>query len=282
MKLVRYGHPGEEKPGLIDADGQLRDLSGHIEDISPQMLASSSLKRLRKLKPEEELPVVTEHARLGCCVNGVGKIVCIGLNYRDHVKESGMEIPEEPVIFMKASSALTGPTDNIILPRGSSRVDWEVELAVVIGDGGKYIEESDALDHIAGYAVFNDISERHYQLDQGGQWTKGKSADSFAPLGPWLVTADEIGNPHDLHMWQDIDGNRFQDSSTNQMIFKIPFLISYLSRFMSLQPGDVIATGTPPGVGMGMAPPVFLRAGNKVTLGIQGLGEQTHFTVEDD
>ena len=281
MKFVRYGHPGEEKPGLIDGEGEIRDLSGHVADINGEFLAGPKLQQIAALNPAD-LPLVKDHARFGCCVSDVGKIICIGLNYLDHVKEAGMPVPEEPVVFMKATSALTGPNDNIILPRGSSRVDWEVELAAVIGIGGKYIAEEEALNHVGGYAVFNDVSERHFQLDQGGQWTKGKSADSFAPLGPWLVTPDEIKDPNDLHLWQDIDGNRFQDSTTSQMIFKIPFLISYLSNFMSLQPGDVIATGTPPGVGMGMAPPVFLRAGNKIELGIQGLGQQTHFAIEDD
>ena len=281
MKLVRYGHPGEEKPGLLDADGQIRDLSAHVTDISADLIASGKMTELAALDPLS-LPLVTEHARLGCCLTGTGKIIGIGLNYLDHVKEAGMEVPEEPIIFMKATSALTGPNDNIILPRGASRVDWEVELAVIIGKAGKYVDEADALDHVAGYAVINDISERHHQLDRGGQWTKGKSADSFAPLGPWLVTADEVKDPHDLHLWQDIDGNRFQDSNTSQMIFKIPRLISYLSQFMSLQSGDVIATGTPPGVGMGMTPPVFLRAGNRIELGIEGLGQQSHYTIEDD
>ncbi|RED50961.1 fumarylacetoacetate hydrolase family protein [Aestuariispira insulae] len=281
MKLVRFGHPGEERPGLIDQKGEIRDLSGHIGDIDPAVLDDASLNKLRALK-EDELPLVQEHVRLGCCVTGVGKIICIGLNYLDHVKEAGMQVPEEPVVFMKATSALTGPNDNIILPRNASRVDWEAELAVIIGKKGKYIEEANALEHVAGYAVFNDISERHFQLDRGGQWVKGKSADSFAPLGPWLVTRDEIADPSDLAIWQEIDGNRFQDSHTGQMIFKVPLLISYLSRFMSLHPGDVIATGTPPGVGMGMAPPVYLRAGNKVELGIEGLGRQSHYTVEDD
>ena len=281
MKFVRYGHPGQEKPGLVDADDQIRDLSGHVSDINGAFLSSSKLQDIKRLNPAD-LPLVKDHARFGPCVTDVGKVICIGLNYLDHVKEAGMDVPEEPVVFMKATSSISGPNDNIILPRNSSRVDWEVELAVIIGKGGKYIEEDKAMDHVAGYAVFNDISERHFQLDQGGQWTKGKSADSFAPIGPWLVTSDEIADPNDLHLWQEIDGNRFQDSTTGQMIFKVPFLISYLSNYMSLQPGDVIATGTPPGVGMGLAPPVFLRAGNKIELGIQGLGQQTHFAIEDD
>jgi 2-keto-4-pentenoate hydratase/2-oxohepta-3-ene-1,7-dioic acid hydratase in catechol pathway len=278
MKLLRYGAAGQEKPGLLVEDGGIRDLSGVIADVAGSSLLPDSIEKLRQTDTSS-LPKVAGPPRLGACVGGVGKFVCIGLNYSDHAKEAGMAIPAEPVIFMKATSAICGPDDDVVLPRGSKKGDWEVELGVVIGKPGKYIEAADALSHVAGYCVINDLSERGFQLDGTGQWVKGKSADTFGPIGPWLVTADEIPDPQNLDMWLEVDGHRYQNGSTRTMIFGVAFLISYVSKFMSLQTGDVISTGTPPGVGFGLKPPVFLRAGNKIRLGIGGLGEQTQRVV---
>jgi 2-keto-4-pentenoate hydratase/2-oxohepta-3-ene-1,7-dioic acid hydratase in catechol pathway len=273
MKLLRYGPQGQEKPGLLDQDGKIRDLSGVIPDIVGEVLSDAGLERLRGLSPSS-LPLVEGNPRIGPCVGQVGKLVCIGLNYSDHAAESGLTVPPEPVVFMKATSCICGPNDGIEIPRGAEKTDWEVELGLVIGKEAKYVEESEALDHVAGYCIVNDVSERSFQVERSGQWTKGKSADTFGPIGPWLVTRDEVPDPQSLGMWLEVDGQRFQDGSTRTMVFGAAFLISYLSQFMSLQPGDVIATGTPPGVGMGRKPPVFLRPGNRVRLGIDGLGEQ--------
>jgi 2-keto-4-pentenoate hydratase/2-oxohepta-3-ene-1,7-dioic acid hydratase in catechol pathway len=273
MKLLRYGPQGQEKPGLLDQDGKIRDLSGVIPDIVGEVLSDAGLERLRGLSPSS-LPLVEANSRIGPCVGQVGKLVCIGLNYSDHAAESGLTVPPEPVVFMKATSCICGPNDGIEIPRGAEKTDWEVELGLVIGKAAKYVEESEALDHVAGYCIVNDVSERSFQVERSGQWTKGKSADTFGPIGPWLVTRDEVPDPQSLGMWLEVDGQRFQDGSTRTMVFGAAFLISYLSQFMSLQPGDVIATGTPPGVGMGRKPPVFLRPGNRVRLGIDGLGEQ--------
>jgi 2,4-diketo-3-deoxy-L-fuconate hydrolase len=283
MKLVRYGAPGQEKPGLLDAAGRVRCLSEHIVDVGGLALAPETLARLALLEVEQ-LPTVPgvpqKDFRLGACVSGVGKFICIGLNYSDHAAESGMQVPPEPVVFSKWTSAITGPNDPLQIPPGSRKTDWEVELGVVIGKGGRYIDESDALSHVAGYCVVNDVSEREYQLERGGTWDKGKGCDSFGPLGPWLVTTDEVPDPQALSMWLDVDGKRFQNGSTATMVYGVRFLIAYLSRFMSLQPGDVISTGTPPGVGMGQKPPVYLRAGQTVCAGIDGLGIQTQITIQ--
>ena len=283
MKLVRFGMPGQEKPGVLDQQGQVRDLSGVVADIGGVALLPESLARLRGLDLQT-LPkvngVAQQDLRLGPCVGKVGKCICIGLNYADHAAESGMPVPPEPVVFNKWTSALMGPDDPIEIPRGSSKTDWEVELAVVIGQGGRYIDEADALRHVAGYCVMNDVSERDFQLNRSGTWDKGKGCDTFGPLGPWLVTADDVPDPQALKLWLEVDGKRYQNGSTSTMVYKVPFLISYLSRFMSLQPGDVISTGTPPGVGMGQKPPVFLRAGQTVRLGVEGLGVQTQHTVQ--
>ena len=273
MKLLRYGSLGQEKPGLLDQNGNIRDLSGIVSDIAGDVLSSAGLERLRSIDPST-LPRVEGDPRIGPCVGQVGKFICIGLNYSDHAAESGMAVPPEPIIFMKATSAICGPDDGIEIPRGSEKTDWEVELGIVIGKAAKYVEEAQALEHVAGYCVVNDVSERSFQIERSGQWTKGKSADTFGPLGPWLVTRDEIPNPQNLRMWLEVDGKRFQDGGTETMVYGAAFLVSYLSQFMSLQPGDVIATGTPPGVGMGLKPPVYLRPGNRVRLGIEGLGQQ--------
>jgi 2-keto-4-pentenoate hydratase/2-oxohepta-3-ene-1,7-dioic acid hydratase in catechol pathway len=273
MKLLRYGAPGEEKPGLLDAAGAIRDLSRVVPDLAGEVLLPGTIDRLRAVDPQT-LPLVEGKPRIGPCVGRVGKFVCIGLNYSDHAAESGMPVPAEPIIFMKATSCVNGPNDDIVLPRGSEKTDWEVELGVVIGRPAKYVEERDALSHVAGYCVVNDVSERAYQLEGTGQWVKGKSADTFGPIGPWIVTPDEVAEWHDLHLWLDVNGRRVQNGSTKTMVFGVPHLISYLSRFMSLQPGDVIATGTPPGVGHGMKPPMYLHNGDHVRLGIDGLGEQ--------
>jgi ureidoglycolate lyase/2,4-diketo-3-deoxy-L-fuconate hydrolase len=278
MKLVRYGAPGAEKPGLIDDSGALRDLSAHVPDIAGAALTPQGLERLLRLRVGS-LPLVLGEPRLGACVGKIGKFVCVGLNYRDHAEESGMAIPTEPVLFMKATSAVCGPNDDVEIPLGAEKVDWEVELGVVIGQGGRYIPEERALEHVAGYCVVNDVSERAYQLERGGQWDKGKSCDSFGPLGPWLVTRDEVPDPQALRLWLEVDGRRCQDGSTATMIFDVATLVSYISRFMSLQSGDVISTGTPPGVGLGHKPPVFLRAGQVMRLGIAGLGEQRQYAV---
>ncbi len=277
MKLLRYGSPGQEQPGLWDS-GTIRDLSGIIDDIAGAVLQPDSLAQLKALDPSS-LPAVSGSPRLGPCVGRVGKMVCIGLNYSDHAAESGMPLPAEPIVFMKATSCISGPNDDIVLPRGSLKTDWEVELGVVIGQPGKYIAEEQALDHVAGFCVANDVSERAFQLEGTGQWTKGKSADTFGPIGPWLVTSDEVGDWAKLELWLDVDGRRLQNGSTRTMVFGVPFLVSYLSRYMSLQSGDVILTGTPPGVGLGHKPPTFLRAGQEVRLGVQGLGEQRQRVV---
>ena len=273
MKLVRHGERGREKPGLVDVNGTIRDLSGLVDDISGDVITPAGVDAIARIAVND-LPVVPAGGRLGPCVGAVGKIICVGLNYRDHAAESGMAVPDEPVLFMKATSAICGPNDDVRIPRGSLKTDWEVELGVVIGEGGVYIPESRALDCVAGYCVVNDLSERSYQLERGGQWDKGKGCDTFAPLGPWLVTADEVADPQSLHMFLEVDGHRYQDGSTRTMIFGIAHLVSYISQFMSLQPGDVISTGTPPGVGLGQNPPVYLRAGQTMRLGIEGLGVQ--------
>lgn len=277
MKLLRYGAQGAEKPGLIGDDGRIRDLSAHLADISGAALLDETLDRLRALD-QASLPVVEGTPRLGPCVGQVGKFICIGLNYSDHAAETGAPIPEEPIVFMKATSAITGPNDDVIIPKGSEKTDWEVELGVVIGREARYITEAEALDHVAGYCVINDLSERDFQIHRGGQWTKGKSADSFGPIGPWLVTRDEVADPQALQMWLDVDGHRYQNGSTATMIFGVAHVVSYLSQFMSLQPGDIISTGTPPGVGLGQKPEVYLRPGQTIQLGIEGLGEQRQMT----
>lgn len=278
MKLVRYGSAGQEKPGIIDADGRIRDLSSQVADISGATLSPAGLARLQAL-PMQHLPLVAGQPRLGACVGSIGKIICIGLNYSDHAAEAGMAIPPEPIIFLKATSAVTGPNDNIEIPASATKCDWEGELGVVIGTPAKYVSEEDALRHVAGYCIVNDLSERTFQFDHQGQWTKGKSHDTFAPVGPWLVTADEVPNPQNLSIRLEVNGHRYQDGSTATMVYTVPFLIAYLSRFMSLQPGDVIATGTPPGVGMGQKPPVFLKAGDRISLVIDGLGEQQQAVI---
>ena len=278
MKLLRYGAKGQEKPGLLDRDGSIRSLAGVVDDIAGSALTREGLDRVRAIDPAT-LPLVEGRPRLGACIGGIGKFICIGLNYADHAAESGLQVPPEPVIFMKATSAVCGPDDPVEIPRGSEKTDWEVELGVVIGTGGRYIAEADALAHIAGYCVVNDVSERAFQAERSGQWPKGKSHDTFGPIGPWLVTTDEAPDPQDLPMWLEVDGHRYQDGSTRTMVYKVPFLVSYLSQFMSLQPGDVISPGTPPGVGMGQKPPRYLRPGQTMRLGVRGLGEQTQVTI---
>ncbi|HJR30280.1 MAG TPA: ureidoglycolate lyase [Pseudomonas sp.] len=282
MKLLRYGEKGSEKPGLLDADNRIRDLSGHVPDIAGQALSPDSLAALAAIDPRS-LPIVAGQPRIGACVGQVGKFICIGLNYADHAAESNMDVPKEPIIFNKWTSAICGPNDDIQIPRGSLKTDWEVELGVVIGKGGRYIDEANAMEHVAGYCVINDVSEREWQLERGGTWDKGKGFDTFGPIGPWLVTQDEIGDPHTLDLWLEVDGHRYQKGNTRTLIFNVPQLIAYLSRCMSLQPGDVISTGTPPGVGLGIKPvPVFLRPGQTMHLGIEGLGEQHQLTVQAD
>ena len=273
MKLLRYGPTGEEKPGLLDADGAVRDLSGLIPDIAGAALDDASMARLRAIDPST-LPIVDGDLRLGPCVGNVGKFICIGLNYADHAAESGMELPQEPVVFFKATSAITGPNDTVDIPRNSVKTDWEVELGVVIGKHTKYVSKEDALNHVAGYCVINDLSERDFQIHRSGQWVKGKSADTFGPIGPWLVTRDEIADPQDLSMYLEVNGHRYQDGSTRTMHFDVATVISHLSQFMSLQPGDVVSTGTPPGVGMGQTPETYLKPGDVMELGIKGLGMQ--------
>jgi len=273
VKLLRYGPAGAEKPGLLDGEGRIRDLSAHVSDIDGAALAPAKLEALAKLDMAS-LPAVDGNPRLGPPVAGVGKLLCIGLNYRDHAEETGAPIPDEPILFMKSTTAIIGPDDDVILPRGSRKGDWEAELGIVIGSRASYVDEADALDYVAGYCVCNDVSEREYQLEGTGQWVKGKSADTFAPIGPWMVTRDEIPDPQDLHVWLEVDGKRFQDGSTRTMIFPVVHLISYVSRYMTLEPGDIIPTGTPPGVGLGQKPPVFLKPGNVMRVGIDGLGEQ--------
>ncbi len=273
MKLLRYGTQGIEKPGMMAADGTIRDLSGHIEDLTGAELSDAGLARLRDIDVNS-LPVVEGSARLGPCVGNVGKFVCIGLNYADHAAESGMALPEEPVIFFKATSAIMGPNDDVEIPRHSVKTDWEVELGVVIGKAAKYIPESEALDHVAGYCVINDLSERDFQLHRSGQWVKGKSADTFGPIGPWMLTRDEVPDPQNLAMYLEVNGHRYQDGSTKTMHFDVATIVSHLSQFMSLQPGDVISTGTPPGVGMGQKPETYLKPGDVIELEIEGLGKQ--------
>lgn len=273
MKLLRYGPPGQEKPGLLDATGKIRDLSGVIGDVAGETLTPAGLSKLAALDVSK-LPLVSDGVRLGPCVGKVGKFVCIGLNFKDHAKESNLPEPAEPVVFNKWTSAMVGANDAIEIPRGSQKTDWEVELGVVIGKHARYIAEADALSHVAGYCVINDVSEREYQLERGGTWDKGKGCDTFGPTGPWLVTQDEVPDPHTLGMWLEVDGKRYQNGNSGNMIFRIPHLISYLSTMMSLHPGDVISTGTPAGVGLGQKPPVYLRPGNVVRLGIDKLGEQ--------
>jgi len=277
MKLLRYGPRGSEKPGLMHTDGTLRDLSAKVDDIGGDALSDAGLAVLAALD-HDALPVVTDDPRLGPCVGGIGKLVCIGLNYSDHAAEAGMDVPTEPIIFLKANSSICGPDDDVIIPRGSEKTDWEVELGIVIGKHAAYVDESDAMAHVAGYCVVNDVSERAFQLERLGQWTKGKSADTFAPIGPWMVTRDEVADPQALDMWLEVDGHRYQDGSTGTMIFGVAHVVSYLSQFMSLHPGDVISTGTPPGVGQGQKPQVFLKPGQTMHLGIEGLGEQRQVT----
>ena len=282
MKLLRYGPQGQEKPGLLDAQGRLRDLSGQVADLAGEALGAESLARLRQLDPDS-LPLVDGTPRLGPCVGRVGKFICIGLNYADHAAESGLDVPKEPVVFNKWTSAICGPNDAVQIPRDSTKTDWEVELGVVIGKAGRYIDEANALDHVAGYCVVNDVSEREWQLERGGTWDKGKGFDTFGPLGPWLVTADELADPQNLDLWLEVDGHRYQNGNTRTMIFTVAQIIAYLSRCMSLQPGDVISTGTPPGVGMGVKPQsVYLKPGQEMRLGIRGLGEQHQRTVAAD
>ncbi|QKO22964.1 fumarylacetoacetate hydrolase family protein [Rhodoferax sp. BAB1] len=278
MKLVRYGQPGKEKPGLIDAAGKLRDLSGVVQDIGPAQLTDAVLARLLKLKTDK-LPLVRGKPRLGCPVSGIGKFIAIGLNYSDHAKEAGMPIPKEPIVFTKAISCIQGPDDDVMLPKGSVKGDWEIELGVVIGKQARHVTQKAALDHVAGYCLSNDVSEREFQLERGGQWDKGKGCDTFGPLGPWLVTKDEIENPQRLAMWLDVNGQRMQTGNTRTMIFSVAKIVSHLSEYMTLMPGDVIITGTPPGVGLGMKPQRFLKAGDVMTLGIEGLGTQTQRVV---
>ncbi len=281
MKLVRFGDVGAEKPGLIDADDAIRDLSGVIADVSGPVLGDADLARIAALDPTD-LPLVTDGLRLGPCVGDIGKFMCIGLNYSDHAAETGAEIPEHPILFMKANSAIVGPNDDVIMPRGSTHTDWEVELGVVIGKTAKYVSEADALDYVAGYCVCNDVSERHFQTQLTGQWTKGKSCDTFGPTGPWLVTRDEIPDPQKLEMWLDVNGKRMQSGNTATMIFTVAQIVSHLSELFTLHPGDVISTGTPPGVGMGIKPdPVYLKKGDVMEVWIEGLGKQRQVVGED-
>lgn len=278
MKLARYGESGKERPALLDGKGQLRDISAIVRDVAGASLDPDGLKALRAIDPES-LPLVAGSPRLGPCIGSVGKFICIGLNYSDHAAESGMAVPVEPVVFMKATSAICGPNDDVVIPRNARKVDWEVELGVVIGKTAQYVDECDASAHIAGYCVVNDVSERSFQLEGTGQWVKGKSADTFGPLGPWLVTSDEVRDPQDLRLWLEVNGTGYQDGSTSTMVFGVAFLVSYLSRFMTLHPGDIISTGTPPGVGMGQKPQRFLVPGDEMRLGIDGLGEQRQTVV---
>lgn len=279
MKLLRYGSAGKEKPGILDDQGQLRDLSSVIADVNGEALQPASLALLRQLKLND-LPKVEGDPRIGPCVARPGKFICIGLNYADHAAETGVEPPAEPVVFSKWTSSIIGPNDEVALPRGSVKTDWEVELGVVIGQGGSYIPPEEAMQHVAGYCVINDVSEREFQSERGGTWDKGKGCDTFGPMGPWLVTADEVTDPQNLNLWLEVDGQRYQNGNTRTMIFTVQQIISYLSNFMSLQPGDVISTGTPPGVGLGMKPPVFLRAGQQMRLGVEGLGEQRQRVIQ--
>ncbi|MBY3443446.1 fumarylacetoacetate hydrolase family protein [Rhizobium laguerreae] len=279
MKLMRVGEAGSEKPALLDADGKIRDLSGHVADIGGEAIRPTGLAKIAAIDPKS-LPEIAP-GRIGACVAGTGKFICIGLNYSDHAAETGATVPPEPIIFMKATSAIVGPNDDVIIPRGSEKTDWEVELGVVIGKTAKYVTEAEALDYVAGYCVSNDVSERAFQTERSGQWTKGKSCDTFGPIGPWLVTKDEIAEPQNLGMWLTVNGQKMQNGSSKTMVYGVAFLVSYLSQFMSLHPGDVISTGTPPGVGMGLKPPRYLKAGDVVELGIEGLGTQKQTFVAD-
>lgn len=282
MKLLRYGQIGSEKPGLLDENGVIRDLSEHVNDISAETLLPENIEKL-KIIDYKTLPEVSGEVRLGPCVGQIGNFICIGLNYSDHAKESGMEVPSEPVIFSKITSSICGPNDDVIIPRNAVKTDWEVELGVVIGKTAKYVDEASALEHIAGYCVINDLSEREFQLERSGQWIKGKSCDTFGPIGPWLVTPDEVGDPQNLDLWLDVDGKRYQDGTTRTMIFGVAYLIHYLSQYFTLQPGDVISTGTPPGVGLGQKPnPIYLHSGQKMHLGIEKLGVQNQITIDED
>jgi 2-keto-4-pentenoate hydratase/2-oxohepta-3-ene-1,7-dioic acid hydratase in catechol pathway len=280
MKLLRFGAAGKEKPGIVDTDGNIRDLSSIVDDISGDTLSAQGLARIAAADLSA-LPLVDSSERLGPCVTGTGKFICVGLNYSDHAAESGLEVPPEPIIFMKATSAICGPNDPIIIPRNSEKTDWEVELAFVIGKRAKYIAEEAALDHIAGFCLTNDVSERAFQIERSGQWTKGKSADNFGPIGPWLVTNDEVGDPQNLAMWLTVNGHKYQDGSTSTMVYSAAFCLSYLSQFMTFHPGDIITTGTPPGVGMGQNPPTYLKPGDVVELGIEGLGQQRQDVIAD-
>jgi 2-keto-4-pentenoate hydratase/2-oxohepta-3-ene-1,7-dioic acid hydratase in catechol pathway len=280
MKLMRVGAPGAEKPAILAADGTIRDLSAHVADIGGATIGPEGLARIAAIDTAS-LPVIAADTRIGPCVAGTGKFICIGLNYSDHAAETGATVPPEPIIFMKATSAIVGPNDNVLIPRGSEKTDWEVELAVIIGKTAKYVSEDEALDYVAGYAVSDDVSERAFQTERSGQWTKGKSCDTFGPIGPWLVTKDEIADPQNLGMWLTVNGQKFQDGSTRTMVYGVKYLVSYLSQFMSLHPGDVISTGTPPGVGMGQKPPRYLKHGDVVELGIEGLGTQKQTFVQD-
>lgn len=280
MKLLRYGLPGQEKPGVRASDGTIRDLSHLIPDLAGAALLPDSLEKLRHADISR-LPHVAGQPRIGPCVGSVGKFICIGLNYSDHAAESGMAVPAEPVVFMKATSSICGPDDDVVIPRGAQKADWEVELGVIIGKPAKYVDEANALSHVAGYCVVNDLSERAFQLEGTGQWVKGKSADTFGPIGPWLVTPDEVPDPQSLDLWLEVDGHRYQNGSTKTMVFGVAYLISYLSRFMSLRTGDIVSTGTPPGVGLGQKPPLYLRPGNRIKLGIPGLGQQEQKVVAE-
>ncbi|AIC25199.1 MULTISPECIES: fumarylacetoacetate hydrolase family protein [Rhizobium] len=279
MKLMRVGEAGREKPALLDADGKIRDLSGHVGDIGGEAISPAGLAKIAAIDPKS-LPELGA-GRIGACVAGTGKFICIGLNFSDHAAETGATVPPEPVIFMKATSAIVGPNDTVLIPRGSEKTDWEVELGVVIGKTAKYVSEADALDYVAGYCVSHDVSERAFQTERAGQWTKGKSCDTFGPIGPWLVTKDEIADPQNLGMWLKVNGQTMQNGSSRTMVYGVAHIVSYLSQFMSLHPGDVISTGTPPGVGMGMKPPRYLRDGDVVELGIEGLGSQKQSFVAD-
>lgn len=279
MKLLRFGNKGSEKPGIIDADGNLRDLSSIVNDINGENLSDASIDKIRNADLND-LPLVSGNPRIGACVGNVGKFICIGLNYADHAAESGMDLPQEPVIFFKATSAIMGPNDNVEIPRNSVKTDWEVELGIIIGKQTKYVSKENALDHVAGYCVVNDLSERDFQLHRSGQWVKGKSADTFGPIGPYLVTRDDVPDPQNLDMYLEVNGKRFQNGSTKTMHFNVATVVSHLSQFMSLQPGDVISTGTPPGVGMGQKPELYLKAGDKIELGINGLGQQNQDVVQ--
>lgn len=280
MKLLRFGDVGNEKPGILDADGKIRSLENVLYDLSGDALTSSGIEKLKTVDPLK-LPLVDGEPRIGPCVGHTSKFLCIGLNYSDHAEESGMEVPAEPVLFMKATSAICGPFDDVLIPPGSEKTDWEVELGIVIGDQAKHVSEEDALNHVAGYCVINDLSERAYQLERCGQWVKGKSYDTFAPMGPWLVTRDEVPDPGNLSLWLEVDGHRYQNGSTQKMVFGVAKLVSYLSAFMTLNPGDVISTGTPPGVGLGQKPPTYLKPGQTMRLSVEGLGEQQQITKAD-